>query len=117
MCQREALRLDPDSADAQNNLGMAHYALGHIAEAENCFRAALRLRPDYANATLNLGSTRQILDHVEEAEALFRHALARASTLPRQEQPVPGPDRTGSAGSGGVLPSRNPGTASRLRGG
>jgi Flp pilus assembly protein TadD len=33
LCQREALRLDPDSADAHNNLGMAHYAQGHIAEA------------------------------------------------------------------------------------
>ena len=54
---------------------MAHYALGHIAEAENCFRAALRLCPDHANATLNLGSTRQILNHVEQAEALFRRAL------------------------------------------
>ena len=44
-CQRQALRIDPDSADAQNNLGMVHYAQGNIAEAENCFRSALRLRP------------------------------------------------------------------------
>jgi hypothetical protein len=75
-CQREALRLDPDSADAQNNLGMILYTQGHIAEAENCFRAALRLRPEHANAMLNLGSTRQLLNHVEEAEPLFRRALA-----------------------------------------
>ena len=54
-CQRTALRLDPDSADAQNNLGMVHYAKGHIAEAENCFRAALRLRPDHANCDAEPG--------------------------------------------------------------
>ena len=68
---------------------MAHYAQGHIAEAENCFRAALRLRPDHANATLNLGSTRQILNHVEEAEALFRRALVLGvDPGARQEQSV-----------------------------
>jgi Flp pilus assembly protein TadD len=74
-CQREALRLDPDSADGHNALGMAHFVRGHIAEAENCFRAALRLRPDHANATLNLGASRQILNHVEDAELLFRRAM------------------------------------------
>src|SRR6202012_4631600 len=67
---------DPENADAQNNLGMIHYAQGHIAEAENCFRTALRLRPDHANATLNLGSARQILNHIAEADRLFRRALS-----------------------------------------
>src|ERR1700751_142397 len=35
VCQRQALRLDPGSADAQNNLGMGHSAQGNIAEGEN----------------------------------------------------------------------------------
>ena len=74
-CQRQALMIDPESADAHNNLGMVHYAMGNIAEAENCFHAVLRLRPNHPNATLNLGSIRQILNQVEEAESLFRRAL------------------------------------------
>ena len=51
-----ALRLKPDYADAENNLGVALGQMpGRSGEAIAHFRAALGLRPDYADAHYNLG--------------------------------------------------------------
>jgi tetratricopeptide (TPR) repeat protein len=51
-----ALRLKPDYADAENNLGVALGQMpGRSGEAMAHFRAALGLRPDYADAHYNLG--------------------------------------------------------------
>lgn len=51
---RQALKLDPASADAQNNLGWSLAKLGLFQEAIPAFEAALRLRPDYKLARNNL---------------------------------------------------------------
>jgi hypothetical protein len=71
---RQALRLDPDNADALNNLGIVHYTLGNVPEAEACFRSALRLAPRHGNAMLNLGSTRQLANDLDDAVTCYLEA-------------------------------------------
>jgi tetratricopeptide (TPR) repeat protein len=49
-----ALRLKPDYAEAQYNLGVALARLGRLPEAVGHWEQALRLKPDYAEAENNL---------------------------------------------------------------
>ena len=49
-----ALAINPDYADAHNNLGIALGATGNVAGAIVHFRRALEIRPDYADAQNNL---------------------------------------------------------------
>jgi Flp pilus assembly protein TadD len=50
----EALRLNPDSAEAHNNLGLVLLASGQARASIPHFTAALRLKPDLAVARQNL---------------------------------------------------------------
>ncbi len=51
---RQALNLDPGSADALNNLGWSLALLGFRAEARDAFTQAVALRPDFDLARRNL---------------------------------------------------------------
>ncbi len=50
----EALRLEPDSAEAQYNLGNMLAESGRVQEAIEHYRQALRIKPNYAQARDNL---------------------------------------------------------------
>jgi predicted O-linked N-acetylglucosamine transferase (SPINDLY family) len=50
-----AIELDPRSADAVSNLGVALYSLGDAERARVCYLKALELNPNFANAHSNLG--------------------------------------------------------------
>jgi WD40 repeat protein/tetratricopeptide (TPR) repeat protein len=52
---RKAIELDPKSAYAHNNLGLALRDQGDLASAVAEFRKAIDLKPDYAEAHCNLG--------------------------------------------------------------
>jgi tetratricopeptide (TPR) repeat protein len=73
-----ALRLRPDYAEAQNNLGVALTQIpARAAEAPAHFQAAVKIDPDYADARLNLGiALSQIPGRLPEAitqlEAAYR---------------------------------------------
>ncbi len=54
MTYRQALKFDPESADAYNNLGWSLAKLGFYQEAIPAFEDALRLRPEFALAKNNL---------------------------------------------------------------
>ncbi len=56
---QEALRLDPDNADAHANLGNVFLVQGRIAEAIAQYEEALRLRPNDATLRANLDIARQ----------------------------------------------------------
>ena len=49
-----ALQLDPEYAEAYNNLGVALAKQGRFAEAIKQFSAALEIYPGYENARRNL---------------------------------------------------------------
>jgi Flp pilus assembly protein TadD len=52
---RDALRINPDYADAHNNLGLLLDDMGRKEDAEAEYRDALRINPDDAEAHGNLG--------------------------------------------------------------
>jgi Flp pilus assembly protein TadD len=51
---REALQLEPDYAEAHNNLGITLASLGKLEEAIGHWREALRIKPGFADAERNL---------------------------------------------------------------
>ena len=53
---RRALELEPDFAEAHNNLGNVLRALGQLEEAEACFERALELKPAFPGAHNNLAN-------------------------------------------------------------
>jgi len=71
-----ALRLNPDFAEAHNNLGVAlTQTPGRLTEANAQFGKAVRLKPDFAPAWLNLGTSWYQLGNLREAAAAFREEL------------------------------------------
>lgn len=68
----QAVRLEPDSADAYYNKGNALLCLGRYEEARDAYEDALRLDPNLATAYTNLAETLEKLGRTQEA------ALARA---------------------------------------
>jgi protein O-GlcNAc transferase len=74
-CFRRALVIDPDYAEALNNLAYALRELGQFAEAEPLCRRSLQRKPDCAEAHNNLGAILKQLWRTREAAASFRHAL------------------------------------------
>jgi tetratricopeptide (TPR) repeat protein len=74
-CCLTALRLDPNAADAANNLGLVKLAQNRPEAAVTCFREAFRIRPDFAMAANNLGNALRLLGEKEQAVASFRRAV------------------------------------------
>lgn len=72
---QEAVRLQPDDAEAHNALAVILLGLGRATEAEACSRAALALDPDNAEAHYNLGNGLRQLDRLEAAAESYRRAL------------------------------------------
>ena len=68
------MQIDPDYAEAHNNLGSALLLTGRTAEAIDEYEQALRIDPDYAEAHNNLGNALvqtgrapEAIDHYKEA--------------------------------------------------
>ena len=80
---RQALRLQPDYADASSNLAVALKDQGRIDEAIAACQQAIRLRPDLAGAHSNLGSALNCKGRFDEAIAACRQAIsAQARSCP-----------------------------------
>jgi Flp pilus assembly protein TadD len=77
---RTALRLNPNSLQAQSNLGMILRSAGRLDEAEACYRTALRQKPDFAEAYNNLGNVLGVSGRHAEAEPMYRRALQLAAS-------------------------------------
>lgn len=67
---RNAIRLQPDYAEAHNNLGLVLTQTGDTGGAVAAFREALRLQPDYAEARANLGGVLVVVNTEEAIEQL-----------------------------------------------
>jgi tetratricopeptide (TPR) repeat protein len=66
-CFEAAVRLDPNSADALNNLGVALQRLGKHDEAEARYRDSLLLSPGFIHALVNLVSLKTSLGFHQDA--------------------------------------------------
>jgi len=73
---RQALAIDPRSAEAHNNLGNAQLEMGQPAEAVGCYRRALALEADNAEIHCNLASALWQLGQLPEALAASERAVA-----------------------------------------
>jgi tetratricopeptide (TPR) repeat protein len=81
---QEALRIEPDNADAHNHLGASLMGQGRLPEAIGHFERALLLRPNYAEAhnglaiaLFGLGKVPEAIGHFEQA-VLLRPDYAEA---------------------------------------
>jgi tetratricopeptide (TPR) repeat protein len=73
---QQAVRQQPHSALAHQNLGVALAQAGRREEAVAALQEALRLRPDYADACFNLGNVLREMGRLDEALERFRQAVA-----------------------------------------
>ena len=73
---QQAVNLNPDYADAQNNLGNLLNKTGRLEDAEDHLRQALRSQPNCAESLNALGKLLLKTNRPEEAEEQFRQALA-----------------------------------------
>lgn len=72
---REAVRIKPDSAEAQNNLASALAETGRLPESVPHFEQAVRSAPNYVVARVNFGGVLFRMGRVAEARAQFEAAL------------------------------------------
>jgi tetratricopeptide (TPR) repeat protein len=72
---RQALSLQPNSAEAYYNLAYTLAAQKRSEEAIACYQHAVRLRPDYAEAHINLANVFREQRRFPEAEASCRAAV------------------------------------------
>ena len=63
--------IDPNHANAHNNLGVLLRVTGQPVEAEAAYRAAIRLDPEHIDAYTNLGILLNGLKRTEEAAACY----------------------------------------------
>ena len=54
-----AIRIDPEFAEAHNNLGIVYMDVGDMERAMACFREALKLNPRMAASSLNMSRARR----------------------------------------------------------
>lgn len=77
-----ALTLQPDLAEANNDLGALLAGSGDMDGAIARFRAALASTPDYPDALNNLGYALLLTGHDDEARTLYERALALQPDFP-----------------------------------
>jgi tetratricopeptide (TPR) repeat protein len=74
-CYEGLLSLDSRNVLAHNNLGAAHWKLGHYKRAEEEFRRAIGIREGYPDAHSNLGTVLRQTGRITESETPLRRAL------------------------------------------
>jgi tetratricopeptide (TPR) repeat protein len=72
---QEAIRLEPHSAEAHFDLGVARVRLHELPEAAGEFRLALENRPGFIEAHNSLGAVLLDMGRNEEAKAEFQKSL------------------------------------------
>ncbi len=74
-CFSQAVRLNPNYADAYCNLGNCYKDQGHLSEAAQCYRAALGIKPNDAECHGNLANVLKDQGLLAEAASEFEQAL------------------------------------------
>ena len=76
LAYRKALSLEPDHADAYNNMGVTLQDQGKLEKAIEAYKKALSIKPDYAEAYINMGVALKDQGKLEEAINSYNTALA-----------------------------------------
>ena len=79
----QAIRLNPEYAEAYNNRGYAYYWNGDAARAIADYSRAIRLRPNYPYAYNNRGAAYMASGHSDQAIGDFDYALTLQPDFPQ----------------------------------
>jgi len=79
---QKAVKINPQDADAHNNLGIILQEMGRLEQAEVSLRQALALKKNYAEAYYNLGNVLKGLGRLKEAEASYRKGVSIRPNFP-----------------------------------
>jgi tetratricopeptide (TPR) repeat protein len=79
----QAIRLNPEYAEAYNNRGYAYYWSGNPAHAIADYSRAIALRPNYAYAYNNRGAAYMASGHPDRAISDLDHALELQPEFPQ----------------------------------
>jgi Flp pilus assembly protein TadD len=83
---QQALHLNPNLAEAQNQMGYLAIRRGETAQAEDCFRAAVHASPSYVVAWVNLAAALASEKRWQDARDAVGHALDIAPDNPQARQ-------------------------------
>jgi tetratricopeptide (TPR) repeat protein len=72
---RDAIRIEPDYAEAHFGLGNVLVDLRRLDEAASAYRKAIRIKADYVEALFGLGNVLIELGRLDEAAAAYRNAI------------------------------------------
>jgi predicted O-linked N-acetylglucosamine transferase (SPINDLY family) len=72
---QKAIEINPDFAEAHNNLGNVLKDLQHFDEAMQFYQQAIEVNPDFAEAHNNLGNVLKDLQHFDEAVLSYKRAI------------------------------------------
>ena len=75
VASQKSLQIEPQDAEAHNNLGVILKELRRLEEAEASLRQAIALKPDLAEAHFNLSNTLKELGKLDDAEASYRKTI------------------------------------------
>ena len=73
-CFQQALKANPQYAEAYNNLAMALLKQGKLEEAKQMMESALEINPEFAEALSNLADINRARGDTEIAIEQYRHA-------------------------------------------
>jgi tetratricopeptide (TPR) repeat protein len=71
----QVLKINPNYANAHNNLGVIYKDLGQYQKAKNYFEKITEINPNYANAHNNLGAIFKELGQHQKAKECFEKAI------------------------------------------
>jgi tetratricopeptide (TPR) repeat protein len=72
---KEAIRINPDYAEAHNGLGAIYGQSGKLQEAIEAFKQAIRIKPGFAKPHANLGTAYGKLNRLQEAIQALKQAI------------------------------------------
>ena len=75
IASQKSVELNPQDAEAHNNLGFLLQENSKLKEAETSFGQAIVLKPDYVEAHSNLGNILQAQGKLIESESSFRQVI------------------------------------------
>ena len=76
IAMKKAVRIDPQDAEAHNNLGILHREMGQLKRSEASLKKSIFLDSKLSEAHKNLGNTLEDLDRLIEAENSYRKAIS-----------------------------------------